>query len=162
MRERDIDRDRRRDRRREKGEGWAEKARNRQKVTRRPADRETCVSATYPKTGKKQTQGVGGGGNGDVERASRVHRPCSGRVSALRAAFHPFPRILKSSLSRSPLRLSLNRQRLAEVSVASEGAWVGAGDGQDWSAGDTGRAGRTRGLRFRGCESQVSRAGWLN
>ena len=65
-------------------------------------------------------------------------------------------------LSRSPLRLSLNRQRLAEVSVASEGAWVGAGDGQDWSARDTGRAGRTRGLRFRGCESQVSRAGWLN
>lgn len=59
-----------------------------------------------------------------------MHRPCSGRVSALRAAFHPLPRILKSSLSRGPLRLSLNRQRLAEVSVASEGPGWALGMGR--------------------------------
>ena len=100
QRERDIDRDRR-ERRSEKGEGWGEKARNTQRNTE--TSRETCVSATYPKTGEKQTQGVGAGGKGDAERASSVHRSCSGWVSALRAAFHPFPRILKSSLSLGAL-----------------------------------------------------------
>lgn len=70
--------------------------------------------------------------------------------------------------SLNPLSLSGPSASVTEPTAAGggecgfRGAWVGAGDGQDWSAGDSGPVGRTRGLRFRGCESQVSRAGWLN
>lgn len=85
------------------------------------------MSDTYPKTGKKQTQGVGKGGKGDVERASPAHTPCSGWVSALRAASHPFPRILKSSLPQGPGHLSLSRPETTAAGAGECGYRGGLG-----------------------------------
>lgn len=58
--------------------------------------------------GKKQPQEVGlppllRGRERSYRRASSGHAPCSGGVSTLRAASHPFPRIPKSSLGPAHL-----------------------------------------------------------
>lgn len=96
------------------------------------------MSDTYPKTGKKQTQGVGKGGKGDVERASPAHTPCSGRVSALRAASHPFPRILKSSLPQGSRHLSLSRPEPTAAGAGECGYRGGLGVRWGWTPSKSG------------------------